>query len=337
MRLVKDSEHWGVIGIPESLRKVPFLLRQGTQLARMLRADPPDILVPIDFGAFNVRLLKMLRGSGIRVVYYIPPGSWNRRRAPGQLPWLAEAIATPFPWSADNLRAAGGPAQVEWVGHPILEYCRPTITRDDARRRVGAEPGRPVVAIVPGSRRSELRYLLPVFLETVQRLAPRPLCLITVAPSLGEAAIRPLLPSGLDVRLLDGLDYNLLQAADAALATSGTATLEVACLDVPMVVAYRGSFATWVQYRIAARGGALRFIALPNIIADAPVAPELLQAAANPAALAEALTPLLTDTPARRAQIDGFATIRRLLGDGHAVEKTAALILAQGTGAATAK
>jgi lipid-A-disaccharide synthase len=188
------------------------------------------------------------------------------------------------------------------------------------------EDGRPVVALVPGSRRAELRYLLPVFLEAC-RLLPNPLCLLTVAPSLGEQAIRRLLPADLDIRLLDGMEYDRLQAADAALVASGTATLELACLDLPMVVAYRGDFFTWVQYRIVARGGRLRYISLPNILADAHAVPERLQEAANPITLADDLIPLLSDTPARRAQLEAFARIRGLLGASGACERTAEIVL----------
>jgi len=326
VHLVAESSHWGAIGIPDTLRKVPRMLVEMGRLERLLRADPPDVLVPIDFGTFNVTLLKRLHGSGIRTVYFIPPGCWSRDRAAGRLPFLVDGVATPFPWSADNLRAAGAPARIEWVGHPILDYTRVTTTREEARRRLGIDPARPVIAMVPGSRRSELRYLLPVFVETLQRLTPAPQVLITVAPNLGDEAIRRLLPDGMDVRLLHGIDYELIQAADAALVTSGTATLEMVCLNLPMMVAYRGSFATWVQYRIMARGGRLRFISLPNIIMERMIVPERLQHAADPEIMAADITALLTDQSIRQAQLDAFSKIRAMLGDGHAIERTAALV-----------
>ena len=125
---------------------------------------------------------------------------------------------------------------------------KPPPPRDDARRRLGFDDSRPVIALAPGSRRNELRYLLPVFLDTLRHISPAPQVLLTVAPSLGEEAIRSQLPAGMAVHFLRGIDYQLIQAADAALVTSGTATLELACLNLPMVVAYRGSFATWLQY-----------------------------------------------------------------------------------------
>lgn len=325
VQIEADSEHWGAIGIPEALRKVPSLLGHLHRLTRRLLADPPDVLVLIDFGAFNMRLLRQLQGSGIRTVYYIPPGCWSRRRAPGQLPFLADAIATPFPWSAASLSAAGGTAQVQWVGHPILEYTRQAATPAEARARLGIDPAQPVVAVAPGSRRAELRYLLPVFRDALARLHPRPTVLLALAPSLDRRAVTALLPPDLPVHYLDGIDYAVMRAADAALVASGTATLELACLDIPMVVAYRASFATWLQYRLVARH--ITHISLPNILCDAPVVPELLQHAASPAALADALAPLLTDTPARRAQRTAFAALRETLGDGQACAKTAEMVL----------
>jgi lipid-A-disaccharide synthase len=333
VRLIEDSEGWGVIGYVEALVKLPFVLSRLRAIERALRADPPDVLVPIDFGAFNVRLLRRLQGS-IRTVYFIPPGCWSRHRQAGNLPFLVNAIATPFPWSAENLRAAGAQARIEWVGHPMLEYTRVSATREEARAKLGVSSDRPVVAVVPGSRREELHRLLPVFIEALQRLSPAPLALLTVSPALGEAAMRAALAKAgvgdLEIRFLNGVDYALVRAADAALAASGTATLELACLDVPMVIAYRVSLATELQGRFAASRGHLRFVGLPNILADAPVAPELLQQAATPAALAGALAPLLSDTPARRAQLAAFAALRANLGDGHAIDRTAELVLEAG-------
>lgn len=328
VQLQARSEHWGAIGIPEALRKAPGLLVRCNLLARQLRADPPDVLVLIDFGAFNMHLLRKLRGSGISSVYYIPPGCWSRDRAAGELPSLVQAVATPFSWSADNLRLAGAAARIEWVGHPIAEYTRQAATRGAARSVLQLNDSQPVVALLPGSRRSEVRYLLNNFFATVKLLHPTPCCLLSVASSIGKSAIEQYAPADLDIRYLDGLDYQLLPAADAALVASGTATLELACLDVPMVVAYRGSLATQLLFFHLKRTGRIpEFIALPNIVANAKVVPELLQDYASPQGLLEELRPLLEDSPMRTAQLQGFATIRASLGDGKSSELTAKMIL----------
>lgn len=328
--LIAESDHWGAIGIPDALGKVPRLLWELHRLTCHLRTHPPDVLVLIDFGAFNMRLLRRLGAQRPRTVYYIPPGCWSRLRAPGHLPWAVDAIATPFPWSAENLRAAQGTARVAFVGHPVLEYTRAAASRAEARAALGIDPTRPVVALLPGSRRKELRYLLPVFLAAMRRLTPVPEILLAVAPSLGETAMRRHLPADLPVRLLNGLDYACLPAADAALVASGTATLELACLDLPMIVSYRGSFADVLQYHAIKH--TLKYISLPNLLTDQPVVPELLQDHANPASLAATLTPLLTDTPVRRAQLAAFSQMRAQLGDGHAVEQTAEIVLAVASG-----
>jgi lipid-A-disaccharide synthase len=320
VELVARSEHWGAMGIAEALKRVPRLLVEMARLQRGLRRQPPDALVAIDFGAFNMTLLRRLRHDGLRTVYYIPPGCWSRTRPVGDLPSLVSAVATPFPWSADRLRDAG--VRAEWVGHPILDYCRITLSRAEARARLGLADDRPLLAIVPGSRRQEIRHLLPVFLETARRLTPAPRVLLSVAPG----AVLPPPPADLEVITMTGLDYDLLQAADAALAASGTATLELACAGVPLVAAYRGSRVDYLQYLLLIKRR-LKYFSLPNILADAPVVPELLQYDASPDGLAAAVAPLLADTPARRAQCDAFARIRTDLGDGHAVDRAARLVL----------
>ena len=171
-----------------------------------------------------------------------------------------------------------------------------------------------------------MRYLLAVFLDAMRHLTPRPRILLSVAPSIAMEAMRRLAPADLEIEYLEGTDYTRIVAADAALVASGTATLELACLNVPMVVAYRASFATWVQYQIIVRTTSLRHIALPNILAEADVVPELLYDASDPKKLAAALAPLLRDTAERRAQLAAFQQIRGWLGDGTAVARTAQLV-----------
>jgi lipid-A-disaccharide synthase len=326
--LVARSEHWGAIGVVAALGKVPRLFRQMRRLTRLLRDDPPDALVLIDFGGFNVRLLQRLRGSGVRSVYYIPPGCWSRHRAAGNLPFLVDAIATPFSWSAENLRRARSGATIEWVGHPILDYTLTAPSRARAREQLGIPDDQPMLAILPGSRRAEVRHLLAVLLASIRYLSPRPRIILSVAPSISESTLRRLAPSDLEIDYVQGLDYTHIAAADAALVASGTATLELACLRVPMVVAYRASWASAVQYLIIKQLASLRHISLPNILTETDIVPELLGAAANPKNLASALAPLLHDTPARQAQLAAFEEIRALLGDGTAVQRTAKLVLA---------
>ncbi len=132
-------------------------------------------------------------------------------------------------------------------------------------------------------------------------------------------------PANMDIKVLDGFDYNYAQVADVAIACSGTVTLELACLNVPMAVAYRGSWASWVQYKIIA--STIKYMALPNIIDDSMLVPEFKQLEASPENLSAAIMQLINPSPARQAQLDGFSRIRAAMGEGGAIAKTAQIVM----------
>jgi len=324
--LLFDSSDWGTVGIADALRSLPRLSRRLRGTVAHLRADPPSLLVLVDFGAFNVRVARALSGA-MPTLYFIPPGSWSRTGRRGDLPDLVDAIATPFPWSAERLQ--DGRARVEWVGHPLLDLVRPTLPRREACAAYDLDPGRSVVLFVPGSRRGELRHVLPVMAEAARLVAartPEVQIIAAVAPTASRDTVAAAFPGA---RLLDGLDYDAAQLADAASVASGTATLELALLGVPMVVAYRGPLLTELQYLLLSR--VLRRVgpvALPNLVAGRPVVPELLQRRASPAAVADHLAALLADADRSAAMRRDLAHVAHTLGSPGALERTARLALA---------
>jgi len=326
--LLWDSSHWGTIGIGEALANLNRLRRRLRQVVAHLRDQPPALLVLVDFGAFNVRVARALAGAGIPLLYFIPPGSWSRQRRRGDLTHLVDAIATPFEWSARHLE--GGRARVEWVGHPLLDLVHPTMPRQEAYRSYHLDPGQPVVALVPGSRSHELSRILPVMTRTASILAqaiPQTQFLVPVAATAPREVLATAF-KGLETRLLDGMDYNAMQLADVAAATSGTATLELAILGVPMVVVYRGSRLTELQYALVSR--VLRrvaYVALPNLIAGRVLVPELLQAQATPRRIAAELTSLLSNESRRQAMLRDLNQVAHVLGEPGALRRTAALAL----------
>src|SRR5438094_2602222 len=160
VRLWFDSTHWAVMGTYEALKLAPRLLWVLSRVKRELLAQRPDVLVLIDFGAFNARAAAWAKRQGLRVFYYFPPGSWRRgplRPGPRSLPAVTDRIATPFPWSEAALREAG--ADAHFVGHPLLDIARPTMTREAFRELHGIPLDAPLVCYLPGSRRHELRYI----------------------------------------------------------------------------------------------------------------------------------------------------------------------------------
>ena len=187
--LVADSAAWGAISITEALGKVPhLLLRVAPRLKRELRARKPDVVVLIDFGAFNMRAARYAHEQGLKVFYYFPPGAW-RRTGPqsAEIARITDAIATPFEWSAERLRTVG--ANVTWVGHPILERVRPVLSRAEFAAQFGMDPARPIIGLLPGSRRHEVSHLMPTLLDAARllyRKVPEAQFVVGVAPSISQ-------------------------------------------------------------------------------------------------------------------------------------------------------
>ncbi len=175
LELRRDSDPWAAIGIAETLSKIPAMLWVLWDMKRALRRDPPDALVLIDAGAFNVPLARWVKARRLcPVFYFFPPGSWRRQAKPGGAESLAAAtdrIVTPFPWSAPLLRAGG--ADAHFVGHPLLDLVHPSLGDAAFYERYGLDPARPIVALLPGSRRGEIRHILPALVGAAGEITRR--------------------------------------------------------------------------------------------------------------------------------------------------------------------
>ncbi|MCS7208753.1 MAG: lipid-A-disaccharide synthase [Fimbriimonadales bacterium] len=330
VQCIADSRAWGAIGIAESLKVAPKVLIAFQRVKRFLRRTTPDLLVPIDFGAFNVPLCRWAKARGIRVAYYMPPGSWRRDRQGADLPRCTDFILTPFAWSAELLQSMG--ATAHWTPHPLLRLARPSETKKAFCDRLGLDPYRPIVALLPGSRRHEVRALTPLYARVASQfysLMPEVQFAISVAPHLDPDRVHALWADGsrqwapTETRSV----WNLLAHADAALVCSGTATLEAALLNTPMLIVYRGDWLMNLEYRLRRRRLNLRWIGLPNLILQRNVCPEFIQEAASPEQLTHALMPLLRDEPTRQAQLQAFREIRHALGEGQPLREAYEWIL----------
>ncbi len=303
VELLFDSTGWSAIGVMEALRRVPKLLLRARQMIRWLSQHPPDLVVLVDFGAFNVRLGHQLKKKqDVPILYYFPPRSWSRSaRGFESLARIADRVATPFPWSAELLRASG--IDATWVGHPVVDRISPPDDRGPVRAKLGLDPHAPVVGILPGSRPAEIGLIAPLSLgaaKIVRRALPDAQFVISVAPTIKPKALEAQVRrAGLGgVRLAPGTS-DIVRAADLAISCCGTATLEATAAGCPMVVVYRGTALMRLEYLL--RPPKLEHVAMPNIIAERRVVPELLDREATPAAVAEAALSLLGD-PDRLAQ-----------------------------------
>ena len=317
--LVADSSEWGAIGVCDAVGKIPRVWRVLRRVRARLERERPSAVVLIDSGGGNVPLARRVRKLGLKTVYYLPPGSWSRRlRNPG-LRELVDVVATPFPWSRDLL--TGGRARVEWVGHPVLEAARPKLSCEEAWQRYGLDPGRRVVALAPGSRGQEMKHVLPLLAKAAGRLAREFEGVQFMAPVSDPVYEKRVWDAfrkaGVRVMLLQGMEYDALQLAEAAAVCSGTATLEFACLGTPMVVVYRAGLGTSLQF-VLARGviGKQWRAGMPNIIAGRDIVPELLWKWAKPETLARELGSLLRDEDRReRMKADLAEVVANLGGD----------------------
>lgn len=325
-----------VMGFVPVVARLPQLLRRIRETVEAAVAARPDVLVIIDSPDFTHRVAKGVRARApsIPVVDYVSPTVWAWRpgRATAMRAYVDRVLAL-LPFEPDAHRRLGGPP-CTYVGHPLIEHL--DVLRPDAAEEATRE--RPILLVLPGSRRSEIRRLTAVFGEAVERVAARVAGLDVVLPAVPDLAdeIRARVASwSVAPRVVTGEDAKLaaFRGARAALAASGTVTLELALSGVPMVVAYRVSpLETWLRFVVKVPS-----IVLPNLVLGENAIPEFIQGACVPGALSDCLVPLLGDTPARAAQLAAFARLDALMriapGSTPSREAAAAVLATTRTGA----
>lgn len=321
-----DIKEHGVMGFVEVIRKLPDLFKLRSDFAKVMDERKPDCLVIVDYPGFNMKLAKLAHDKGIPVVSYIAPSAWawNKGRAKN-VAKLVDKVACIFPFEYDVYKEAGAP--VEFVGHPLLDIVRPSMTREEAAAWAGKEPGKKLVLLMPGSRLMEIEKMLPTLLAGAKLLQKRMPEVQFAMPRAGTIPLallqNKIKESGLDVTITEGHNYDLFSVADLALATSGTVTLEAALCGLPSVIVYRTSAFNAFIARLVIN---IPNIGLPNIVAGRQILPELLQEDFTPAKLADAAAELLQ--PERRPQLDAdLACMKKRLGEPGAVERVARLIL----------
>ena len=303
-----DMERLSVMGLVEVLRHLPDILAAERALLAHWAADPPDVFIGIDAPDFNLRIARALHARGVRTVHYVSPSLWAwKEKRIHKIRRCIDLMLCLFPFETAVYDKHGVAAVC--VGHPLRERLR-MMPATEARAALGLPPQARILGLFPGSRRGEVRRLLPVFLETWQRLQAADPALQAVLslrqpPDKASAALLATLPH---VHRFDADSATLMAASDALLLASGTITLEAALLNRPMVVAYR------VHPVSAALARALKLLkinrfSLPNLLAGADIVPECMQEECNPARLAAELTPLLADGEAAARQRAALAAV----------------------------
>ena len=330
VEILFDASRIAVVGLVEVLTHVSDIFSALKIVKKRMQADPPDLLILIDFPDFNLILARKAKKLGIPVFYYISPQVWawrtGRVKTIGR---LVDTLGVILPFEESFYRSRG--VMAHYVGHPLLDSVKVTGDRDSFCLRHGINPGHKLVGLLPGSRRKEISALLPDLLAAAKRLLGKYehefVFLIPVASTVSE---EELWNNGLgdyseliNFRLIREDRYDMMAACDVVVAASGTVTLELAILGVPMLVVYKVSPHTYFIGRLLVRH--MQFFSLVNLIAEQPVVTEFLQDDVNPGKIEAELARLLFDEKAGSEMRQGLAEVRAKLGSPGASRQAAAL------------
>ena len=329
----RDMAYMGFIEVARHLREILGFMRTAR---RCIDEWKPDALVLIDYPSFNLKVARYAHSRGIKAFYYISPKVWAwKEHRVKQMKQCITQLYSILPFEPRFFAERHG-YDVKYVGNPtvaeIAAARRGFASREDFCKLAGITSGLPIVAVVPGSRRKEIADNLPVMIracEAVGRVQP----VIAAAPSVDDALYRDVLAAAgcrTDYPLIAGRTMEIVSHARVALVTSGTATLETAIIGTPQVVCYRmgGSRLLYNLYRMILK---VNYVSLPNLIADAPVVPELLMHHCSVHNVASRLRDLLAESPARRAMLRGYDNVAQALGTADSALTAARLLTAHFT------
>jgi lipid-A-disaccharide synthase len=322
---VTDYSEVSVVGITEILSHLPSLVRAMRRLVTEAERRKPALAILTDFPGFHLRLARKLKARRIRNAYYICPQFWAWR------PWrvrvvrrrFAQALCI-FPFEEKFYADAGVP--VKFIGHPLVGAVRASLDRNSFFEEQHLDQETPLVAVLPGSRAAELRQHLPVLREACLQIhrQARVQFVLAAAPGSSVSALREGWAPELKLRVVEGRTYDALAAADAAIVSSGTATIEAVLLGTPMVVVYRVTPLTALLAKPLVR---IPFFSMVNLIAERRLVPELIQNDFTPPQISGEVLKLLRDQGARDAMRAGLTAVRHLLGPPGAIERAADAIL----------
>lgn len=322
-----DSSAIGVIGLVEVLKHYREIRRALADMKHLLRSVRPDLLVCVDYKEFNLKLAQFAKSQGIRVLFYVSPQVWAWR--PGRVVTYGKAIdmmAVIFPFETAYYEEENIP--VRYVGHPSVDKVRPIRDRKDDLKRFSLDPAKPIIGIMPGSRLNEIKRMLPVMLAAAEKLTeshPGIQFLLPQADSVADNVLHDYVGRcSVAIKVVKGEPYDVIQCCDAVMTTSGTATLEIALLTVPMVIAYKLSPLTYWLGKLLVK---TPFIGLPNIVAGKAIVKELIQHELSAESLSREIDLLLEDPNYRRRIVDELTAVREKLGKGGGSRNMARLAL----------
>lgn len=326
VELVYDMERFTLIGFSEVLKRLNFFRKMMSAMVSCAEDRSPDLVILVDYPGFNLRLAQRLKKKGIPILYYISPQiwAWGGKRL-GKIKKLVNKILVFFPFEEKIYNDAG--VDVELIGHPLLELVRPTLSQEEYRRRMNLGKNDILLGLLPGSRTQEVEKILPVMLQTCLLLKKR-LKKLKVGVSLASTIDKDLLKRiqnqfELEIILEKELTYDLMHYSDLLLVTSGTATLESAIAQTPLLILYKTSFLNWILAKSMIR---IPYIGLVNVVAGKKIVPEFIQFQAKPELLAGEAFDILSDRKKYEDIKVELNKVKHKLGQKGAYKKAAGIV-----------
>ena len=323
--ILVDCRAIAVMGIVEVLKHWGDIQAALQRLKDEIDNNPPDLLILVDYVEFNLKLAKYAKDKGVKVLFYVSPQVWAWRS--GRVPKIGKAIdmmAVLFPFETDVYEKNNVP--VRFVGHPLADEVKATMNRAEAQQAFALSPDMKTVALLPGSRTSEVERILPVLLQSavqIKKVSPDTQFILPIAPTLSREYIRQFIDEvGIEIKLINAQTHDVVACSDAVIVASGTATLEVALLEKPMSIVYKTNP---ISYRILSRMIKVEHIGLANIVTGKGIVPEFIQDFAEPHIIAAEVLKQLEDTHYRSTMINELRQVKAKLGAGGGSSKIAAL------------
>jgi len=324
VRIMHQSSTMAVVGMTEIIPKSRYIFRVLRELKRSLHVSPPGLLILIDYPGFNLHLAKKAHSLDIPVLYYIPPQVWAWRE--GRVKKIAKRVnrvAVILPFEKEFYRKHG--LKAEYVGHPLLDISLPKRGKEEIKESLDINHDKtPILGLLPGSRNEEIETLLPAMIgaaEIISQDYPHLYCILPLASTVKEDVVAPYIKNAkIDIKT-ERLDTKeILKIVDLAFIASGTATLEAAIMETPMVIAYKVSFLSYMLGRFLIK---VSHIGLVNLVADKAVVPELIQGKATALGLAEKAVAILKNESLKRDMKKSLKLVHEQLGRGGAAKKAA--------------
>jgi lipid-A-disaccharide synthase len=327
VELLADASEMAVVGLTEAISKLRSILKTMTMMKKSLDERRPDLVILIDYPDFNLSIAKAASKRGIKVLYYISPQVWAWRKGRiGKIKKTVNKMAVILPFEVETYRREG--FAVNYVGHPLLDMVKSGSPKHELRKNFVLAEDKLTIGILPGSRLAEIKKILPELLraaEILKKEVPDMQFVLPLADTLKKEDVNEIISQfNVKIEIISGRTYDVISCADLVLVASGTATLEVALLKIPMVIVYKVSLLSYVVGRLVVD---IKHIGLANIIAGKTIVPELVQNDANGVRIAREALAILNNEERKKDMIKELEIIGAKLGDPGAAIRTAKLAL----------